>query len=331
MDQPGVQQIFFQHVKSNLAAHLSLVDEVADLLNISNDSAYRRIRGEKPLSFEELKKICEHYRISLDQLFHLNNNSFLFSGPLASKDNFGFEKYLEHLLNQLNYFNSFENREFYYLSKDLFLFHHFGFHELTVFKIFFWMKTILQYPFGNKDIAVLDSLRESVFKITSKINEAYNKIPSTEVWNDESINATIRQIDYYRQSKVFPSDDYAISVYKNLLDMVNHIERQVEAGCKFAVNGIPTASSAPYKFYVNEFILGDNCSMAVLNNTKVVYINHTALNIIMTKDPVFTEYTYQHFQNIMRRSTLMSNVGEKERTKFFNNMREKVENKIKGI
>ncbi len=106
MDQPGVQQIFFQHVKSNLAAHLSLVDEVADLLNISNDSAYRRIRGEKPLSFEELKKLCAHYKISLDQLFHLNNNSFLFSGPLINKDNFGIEMYLEHLLNQLNYFNS---------------------------------------------------------------------------------------------------------------------------------------------------------------------------------------------------------------------------------
>ena len=74
----------------------------------------------------------------------------------------------------------------------------------------------------------------------------------------------------------------------------------------------------PYKFYYNEFILGDNCMMAVLNNTKVVYINHSVLNIITTKDPVFTEYIYQHFQNIMRKSTLMSNVGEKERTKYFN-------------
>src|SRR5664279_1657436 len=105
MDQPGVQQIFFQHVKSNLAAHLSLVDEVAELLNISNDSAYRRIRGEKPLSFEELKILCAHYKISLDQLFHLNNNSFLFSGPLISKDNFGIEMYLENQMKKLKYYN----------------------------------------------------------------------------------------------------------------------------------------------------------------------------------------------------------------------------------
>jgi hypothetical protein len=136
MDQPGVQQVFFQHVKANLAAHLSLVDEVADLLNISNDSAYRRIRGEKPLSFEELKSLCAHYRISLDQLFQLNNDSFLFSGPLINNENFGIEKYLEHLLNQLNYFNSFEHRELFYLSKDTYIFHCFGFNELTVFKIF---------------------------------------------------------------------------------------------------------------------------------------------------------------------------------------------------
>jgi hypothetical protein len=61
----------------------------------------------------------------------------------------------------------------------------------------------------------------------------------------------------------------------------------------------------------------------------VVYLNHTVLNVVMTKDPVFAEYTYQHCHNIMRKSTLISNVGEKERTKFFNSMREKVESRIK--
>ncbi len=331
MDQPSVQQLFFQHVKSSLPAHLSLVDEIAELLKISNDSAYRRIRGEKPLSFEEIKTLCTQYRISLDQILHLDSNSFLFSGPLISKDNFGFEKYLEYLLNQLNYFNSFEQREIYYLSKDIFIFHSFGFHELTVFKIFFWMKTILQYPFDGKDIFILESISESVYKMASKLSEAYNKLPSVEIWNDDSINATIRQIDYYRQSKIFPSDEYALKVYRSLFEMIDHIEKQAEAGCKFPVNGKPSPSCATYKFYVNEFVMGDNCSLAVLNNTKVIYINHTVLNVIMTMDPVFTEYTYQHTQNIIRKSTLMSYVGEKERRRFFNSMREKVENRIKAI
>jgi hypothetical protein len=329
MDQPGVQQVFFQHVKANLAVHLSLVDEVAELLNISNDSAYRRIRGEKPLSFEELKALCAHYKISLDQLFHLNNDSFLFSGPLANNDNFGIESYFQYLLNQLNYFNTFERRELYHNGKDMFIFHCFGFHELTVFKIFFWMKTILQYPIEGKEILLMETIRESVFKITSKIIDGFNKVPLLEIWHDDSMNATLRQVDYYRQSKIFPSDDYALTVYKNMLEMVNHIEKQAEAGYKFPVGGKPSAASPSYKFYINEFILGDNSNLVVLNNSKIVYINHSVLNVIMTKDPIFTEYIYQHFQNIMRKSTLISNTGEKERSRFFHSMREKIESRIR--
>jgi hypothetical protein len=331
MDQPSVQQLFFQHVKSNLPAHLSLVDEIAELLKISNDSAYRRIRGEKPLSFEEIKTLCAHYKISLDQILHLNNDSILFSGPLIDKDSFGFEKYLEHLLNQLNYFNSFENRELYFMSKDIFIFHTFGFHELTVFKIFFWMKTILNYPFKGSEIFTLDALRESVFKIASKISDAYNKIPSQEMWNIETIHTTIRQIDYYRQSKVFSSDRDALAIYASIISMLDHLEMQAEAGCKFSINGIPNSTSASYKIYVNEFFLGDNFALANLNNTKVSYINHTFLNVFMTKDQVFGEYAYRHIQNMLRKSTLISNVGEKERRRFFNSMREKVENRIKAI
>jgi hypothetical protein len=329
MNQPVVQQIFFQHIKANLAAHLSLVDEVADLLGISNDSAYRRIRGEKPLSFEEIKVLCEHYRVSLDQLFHLNNDSILFSGPLTNNSNFGIESYLEHLLAQVNYFNSFEHRELVYNGKDMFIFHCFGFHELTVFKIFFWMKTILQYPMEGKEIVLLETIRESIFKITNRLIEAFNKLPLTEIWNEDNLNATLRQVDYYRQSQIFPTEDYALAVYKNMLEMVNHIEKQAEVGCKFPLGGKPSAASPAYKFYMNEFILGDNCNMVILNNNKVVYINHSTLNIIMTKDPVFTEYIYQHLQNIMRKSTLMSLVGEKDRTRFFNGMREKIESRIR--
>jgi BetR domain len=331
MNKPDVQQVFFQHIKSNLADHISLVDEVAEILNISNDSAYRRIRGEKPLTFEEINILCSHYRVSMDQLFHLKNDSFLFNGPLANNENFGIESYLQYLLDQLNYFNSFDHRELYYLGKDLYIFHCFGFHELTVFKIFFWMKTILQYPFEGKEILALESMRESVFKITTKMTEAFNKLPLIEIWHDDSINATIRQIDYYKQSKIFPSDEYAIGLYKNLLEMLAHIEKQAEAGCKFPVGGKQSAASVPYKFYVNEFIFGDNCNMVVLNDTKLVYLNHTTLNIIVTRDPIFTGYTFNHFQNIMRKSTLMSFVGEKERKKYFNALREKVESRIRGV
>ena len=91
MESTGAQQMFFQHVKTLLPAHLSMVDEVGEVLNISSDSAYRRIRGEKPIALEEIKKLCIHFKISLDQFMHLNSESVLFTGKLADKTNSEFK------------------------------------------------------------------------------------------------------------------------------------------------------------------------------------------------------------------------------------------------
>ena len=69
-----------------------MVDEVADILCISNDSAYRRIRREKPISLEEIQKLSLHYKISLDQFMHLQSDSFIFTGHLTNAS--------DHLLEQ---------------------------------------------------------------------------------------------------------------------------------------------------------------------------------------------------------------------------------------
>src|SRR4051812_30226628 len=110
MEGTGVQQLFFQHIKNNLPPHLSLVDEIAELLAISNDSAYRRIRGEKQISFEEIQKLSSHYKVSLDHFLQLQSDSFIFSGKLNNNSANAFENYLENLLQNFQYVNSFGNK-----------------------------------------------------------------------------------------------------------------------------------------------------------------------------------------------------------------------------
>ena len=46
-NQGDIQLVLFQKIRDQLSDHVSMVDEIADILGISNDSAYRRIRGEK--------------------------------------------------------------------------------------------------------------------------------------------------------------------------------------------------------------------------------------------------------------------------------------------
>jgi hypothetical protein len=322
---PSVQQLFFQHIKERLDGHLSLVNEIADLLNISNDSAYRRIRGEKAVSIDELRILCSHFRISLDQLFHLQSNNILFWGKFINNADFNFDLYLKDMLQLLLYFNSFVQKELMFISKDIPPYHLFNFPELAAFKSFFWMKTILQYPAYAKRHFLIEELMGSTAETCNRIIHEYNKIPSQEIWHAESIHATIRQIDYYKDARVFASSQDLATIYESLHKTIDHIEAQVERGCKFPVQGQQLQTMAPLKFYINEFVLGDNTFLVHLNGSRMVLLNHSVLNVISTKDEFFTQCTNDHFENVIRKSTQISGVGEKERSKFFNVLREKIE------
>ncbi|HVW58444.1 MAG TPA: hypothetical protein VHC48_00360 [Puia sp.] len=325
----NVQQLFFQHVRDQIPAHLSLVDEVAELLNISNDSAYRRIRGEKAISFEEIRTLCSHFRISLDQLFHLETDTILFWGKFINKTDFDFDLYLREILQLLVHVNTFDHKELLFMSKDIPIFYHFIFPELAAFKSFFWMKTILQYPFYHKKQFVSDDFLPSISQTCAKIIEEYNKLPSQEIWSVESIHATIRQIDYYKDTKTFASEQDLEKVYECLYKTIDHIEAQVERGFKFPLQAQHPAGGAPLKCYINEFVLGDNTFLFHLNDNKMVVINHAVLNTIRTKDGYFAQCTDEHFQNIISKSTQISGVGEKDRSRFFNILREKIEHSRK--
>lgn len=331
MDAENIQVLFFQHLKRELPVHLSLVDEISELLGISNDSAYRRLRGEKPISFEELKKLCAHFHLSLDQFLHIGNDSIVFHGKSADKENFDFETYLAGILKLLQYMNSFKNRELLYLNKDVPIFHHFYYPELASFKYFFWMKTILHYPEYARMPFSFDTLIEPLINVGNKIARAYTDLPSMEIWNIESINSTIRQIEYYRNTGNFSSQKDIRTVYEALGKCIDHIEAQAEAGYKFFPEDVSHTERGAYKMYFNEFILGDNTIMAVLDGNMITFINHSVINILQTRDPDFCRYTYEHFHNIIKRSTLISEVGEKERSRFFKTIREKINSRKNAL
>ncbi|HKH62419.1 MAG TPA: hypothetical protein VKA49_16365 [Flavitalea sp.] len=331
MEPTGIQVSFFQHLKSQLPPHLSLVDEIADLLSISNDSAYRRIRAEKPISFEELQKICVHYHLSLDQFLHLQNDSFIFSGKLATSSDSFYEEWLNKLLQDLSFMNTFQQKHLYYITKDIPFITYFQFHELASFKSFFWMKSILNY----------DGLKGKKFSFKSdigkyeetyrKIIALYNQIPATEIWNTESVNTTIRQIEFYRESNVFESSDDADLLYSKLEELITHIETQAEMGKKFTAGDTPKSNAAAFNMFNNEVVIGDNTCLADLGKIKLTYLNHSVINFITTRDERFNNYIFESTMNLIHKSTQISVVGEKDRSRFFNKLRAAIHARKAGL
>src|SRR5262245_48955245 len=106
MKTENVQEDFFRLLKQKLPPHLSMADEVATLLNISQDSAYRRIRCEKPLTIDEIQVLAIHYGISLDSFMNIKTDKFIFSGSLLDKEKFRLENYLQEMINTLSRINN---------------------------------------------------------------------------------------------------------------------------------------------------------------------------------------------------------------------------------
>ena len=71
-------------------------------------------------------------------------------------------------------------------------------------------------------------------------------------------------------------------------------------------------------------MLGHNIILAVTGDSKIVFLIHGTLNYLITTDERFCNYTYESMQNLMRKSVLISGMGEKERSKFFNILKNKI-------
>src|SRR5687767_6320721 len=326
-----IQQQLFQAIKSRLASDASVSDEIAALLDISTDSAYRRMRGEKQITFEELHKIATHYRISLDQLMNINTGGFMFQGNLLNPKTHRYDAYLTAMMHNIAYFNSFKKKEFYYLCKDTPIFHYFNSKEIAAFKYFFWMGTLIYFPeFRNKKVS-LDEYPDEMFELGKKIIGFYNQVDSHELWNIESLNSTLHQIEYYLDNDLFATDEDALRVYEGAEKVLDHLEEQAKLGYKFNIDDPEKKPLGKYYMYFNEVVLLDNSMLIVLDNTKMAMVPHTAINYMMTRDLAYCENYSQYVLNLIRRSTLISEVSEKERSRFFRRMRDRIERRKEGL
>jgi hypothetical protein len=325
MNSSLFQAQFFQTLKSAIPPYASLVDEVAETLNLSTDSAYRRIRGEKLLDFEELRTLCQRFNVSLDKFFGMDSNTIQFQGKLNTYQENSFQNWMEDVLAQLNLVNSFSHRHVYFLVKDMPPFHHYFHPALASFKFFFWMKSILYYEsLKNEKFAISDNLFAQFQELTQKILKVYNKVPTSEIWNEESLTTTIRQIEVYHEMGLIKNPQDTLTLYQCLLEVIDHLEKMAETGKKCMLGQAPTEDSAEYRLYLNEIILGDNTFMAEIGETKITYLNHSVMYFVGSTDEKFNESMFRNLENLMKKSTLISGTGEKERKQFFNKLRKKV-------
>jgi len=331
-DSVNVQKRFFRELKSKLPANLSLANIVADELSISIDSAYRRIRGESDLSLNEFDILSSKYNVPTDAVLSKPISSISFSYRSIKQEGFSFQSYFESLTDEIKSLNQLGLTEVIYAALDLPMFYYFFFPKLAAFKLFFWKRNVFNFPNNNNEQFSFDLVSESDLEHSLKMLKSYLRIPTVELWSEETMNSTLRQINFFNEIGLFKMKQDVIDILDDIKKVLEHIQKQAEYGFKF-FPGIeePVGDSENFKMYHNEITLSENVVLLKLKNSNRVHLGHNVLNILTTNNEHFFQDSLQFIEKVMKNSTLISVSAEKERKRFFNILYHKIDAQIANL
>ena len=321
------QNTFIELIKSKIPEHISLVDELAELLSVSKDSAYRRLRNETPLSLDESVKICLHFDISPAALLDEATELIPFKYNKLYDDHNGFLSYLKNMTATLNAVGK-AGGEIFYAAEDIPLFHHFNYPHLSAFKLFYWNKAVLNSEMYVGKSFSLELIHPDVQNAAQELNSAYMRVKSTEIWTTESINSNLRQIEYFADSFQFENKEDALAVTRQIGQLISDLELKAEASSKMPSDPY---NKDNYQLYDSEVLIGNNSILIEGLDKPAVFLSHNTFNSLSTRDASFYAETKKWMQNLIKKSSLISGVGEKHRKLFFIKLQKEVQTTIQRI
>ncbi len=321
-----IQTVFIQKLKDNLAPNVGLAEELAELLEVSIDSAYRRIRGETDLSIDEIYTITKKYNISIDSIFSSLGDSVTFTYTKLTDSADNFDKYINRIYAHVKTIGAFNEKKITYIAEEVPLFYSFFSEKLIQFKLFYWQRSVLNVPDFQGKKFEFGLIPEEQIKLAKSAFEEYKKIPSVEVWTNETILTIIKQVDFYVDSGVFKNKEDALRVVEEIRSMVKYVEQCAETGRKEA-----TSQNENYSLYNSEVVLGTNCVYINTGPAKYAYITFNTFNSLTTNNVEFCDETDHWVKNIIKKSTLISGVAEKQRYQFFSKMYINIDNCFERI
>ena len=323
--QEDIQIRLFTMIRDQLPDHVSLVDEIAELLEISNDSAYRRIRGEKPISLQEVQNLARTFKISLDDLIGNPTNSVTFRTNFLEESSYSFADWMKGVLQFTMGASMAADAEVLYILNELSIHHIVQFPEVCAFKMFFWRKSNLDFP-GYRELKFkVDHFEDEVLKLSEEITEHYVRVKTIEFTTEESLNSILKQVLYYSEAGHFNAREDAIILCDTLHELVDHQQKQAALGFKFPYGKNPQGEKGNFQLYHNDLILADNTVLVKAGNTSATYLTSNAINLLVSYDRAFFEYNYAWGLNLLSKAVPISGTAERERNRFFRVLHEKVD------
>ncbi len=323
-----MQNKFIGYLKEKSTSTSSFVDEIATVLDIGYDAAYRRINIKTNLSLEEGVKLAKHYKISLNKLYEVGSQNTILveKSPIISNESH-LEDYFTRSIENLIPLTKLKSASILYSAKDIPLFYTLKDSYITRYKIYVWLKLTNKEMTKNKVSfdEFIKTIPNSLLEKAFELGKTYNYINITEFWNDNTINGTLEQIIYFFESQLL-SKDLALKICDDLEKIIQHVERQT-----INQSIINSETNASYNLYKSDLLTMSNIIMVKTKHKKAFFVPYTVLEYLKIEHSDTCDTMDDFFSRQMTNSKLLVHSGEKDRTLFFNKMQKKVDKLRKQI
>lgn len=317
------QASLFQELTSAIGQP-ETVQFLIKVAGISQSMAYRTIKGERKMTFDEGNLFIDYLK-ERNLLKNTPDKDWKYSMALNT-ENESAVQFISHLNNKadiLNHksthlkFTSFEIPIFYYMQSP----------ELLAFKLYFWSRTVWNSFYEVPDIFVPEFyLSEDVINTIQSIYNKYCSVESTEYLNTSMINNTIRQLNYARDIGWFKSIKKHTEIVAMVVNLIDSMRKISASGLKtspydsYCSNKITIKKNEVY--YTNNIYLIDNSSM------KVVFSVLDNPNYLVTTNPAMINRLEQWFADMDTHSSAITEGATRDQKIFFNTMQYNLEDRI---
>ena len=166
--------------------------------------------------------------------------------------------------------------------------------ELLAFKSFLWRRfhpSVCQY----RGIQILTSpmLTRPISKWAGEIDGSLC-IPVPKYGISETINSTIRQIEFYQENEYVKAEEDVKDIHRadrsaRSSRAAGRSRRQIPA------SGKPGTGLA-YNLFWNDLVTADNTIWPNSTYVKITFLNHSVINFISTTDIQFNSFMFRNMQ-----------------------------------
>lgn len=304
-------------IENSLSDNKKIISYLTDLLCLSKESVYRRVRGEIPFTFEEISVISSDLDFSIDSVIVRNKKERTFFDLQAGVNTPPSDAFITMLNRNSEIFtqmSKFEDSELIVTLNRLSL----VFHSQTdhIFKFFYFrfLHQIHDVPlnFCLSELVVPPKIISSFEKHRHSLKLVRN---NTYIIDDNIFMKAIKEILYYHKRNLITWNELLL-MREDLFTMLNATEKLIQKG--------KNEFGSAYSFYLSSFSIDSNYLYGKYNQNEVSQFWVYPANPIIVNNPEVCAVQKKWIESIKKYSTLITQSNEIRQSEFLNTQREQI-------